>query len=170
MSTTCWVALHGSPEIKGFTDLNEACCCHLNRTPSDLARWTKMIPIPHPYYSSPSNHGFFIGASHIFIVFVEAQYVWIGGLIQNLLDASPSNWHTFRHHSTPLTERQAGVKQGCLICAWWRWVLSPGWRLMICEGIIPNRLGAGGNLLQERGIPMNQPIEREGFWTLLKRI
>ena len=39
-SATCWVALYGSPEIKGFTDLNEPFCCHLNRTPSDLARWT----------------------------------------------------------------------------------------------------------------------------------
>ena len=92
-----------------------------NDMPSDLARWTKIIPIPHPYYSTPSNHGL-IGDSHILIVFFcTVRIYW--GLIQILLDASPSNWHTSTPFDTLWTD--AGVKQGCLICAWWLWVL---WR------------------------------------------
>lgn len=78
-----------------------------NDMPSDLARWTKIIPIPHPYYSTPSNHGL-IGDSHILIVFF-AQYVFIGDWFKFCLMLPPAT-DTRRHHSTPFGPMQASSR------------------------------------------------------------
>jgi hypothetical protein len=136
-SATCWVALHGSPEIKGFTDLNEPFCCHLNRTPPKKKNiltycWWKWHAIwfgqmnqnyshPPSVLLNPKQPRFNRGFTHIDCFFCTVRIYW--GLIQILLDASPSNWHTSTPFDTLWTD--AGVKQGCLICAWWLWVL---WR------------------------------------------
>ena len=128
-----------------------------NDMPSDLARWTKIIPIPHPYYSTPSNHGL-IGDSHILIVFFcTVRIYW--GIDSNSAWCFPqqlTHVDTIRH---PLDRcrRQAGLPDLRMVAmsplAEFSfdpvsfpehvrfWLLSPGWRLMICEGIIPNILG-----------------------------
>ena len=128
-----------------------------NDMPSDLARWTKLIPIPHPYYSTPSNHGL-IGDSHILIVFFcTVRIYW--GIDSNSAWCFPqqlTHVDTIRH---PLDRcrRQAGLPDLRMVAmsplAEFSfdpmsfpehvrfWLLSPGWRLMICEGIIPNILG-----------------------------
>ena len=172
-SATCWVALHGSPEIKGFTDLNEPVCCHLNRTPPKKKNiltycWWKWHAIwfgqmnqnyshPPSVLLNPKQPRFNRGFTHIDCFFCTVRIYW--GIDSNSAWCFPqqlTHVDTIRH---PLDRcrRQAGLPDLRMVAmsplAEFSfdpmsfpehvrfWLLSPGWRLMICEGIIPNILG-----------------------------